>query len=244
MKLLERDRDLDVLAQALAAASVGQGRLALIGGEAGIGKTTFIDHFLSVHGKPHRILIGHCDSLFTPAPLGPLYDIAAATGGRLLAQLEGDSPRPALFSTMLDLLRDKAHPTLLVVEDIHWADEATLDLLKYLGRRISRTHALLVLSYRDDEVENHPPLRILLGDVLASPSAIRIDLKRLSIDAVRRMSEGQPFDPEVLHRQTSGNPFFLAEVLAHTGHGLPKTLAIACWRVSQSSDLRRATCSR
>ena len=106
MKLLERDSRSRRADAALAAASAGQGRLALIGGEAGIGKTTFIDHFLSVHGKPHRILIGHCNSLFTPSPLGPLYDIAAATGGRLLAQLEGDAPRRPLFSTMLDLLRD------------------------------------------------------------------------------------------------------------------------------------------
>jgi len=225
MNLLERDRDLDVLAAALAETVAGHGRLALIGGEAGIGKTSFINHFLSSCGKSHRLLIGQCDSLFTPSPLGPLYDIARATGGRLLAQLDGDAPRPALFSTMLDTLRDPAQPTVLVIEDIHWADEATLDLLKYLGRRIPQTRALLVLSYRDDEVEGHPPLRILLGDLATSLSAIRIDLRRLSIAAVRLLSEGKPLDPEALHRQTSGNPFFLAEILAHLGSGIPKTIS-------------------
>ncbi|MGE0240832.1 MAG: AAA family ATPase [Parvibaculaceae bacterium] len=224
MELLERDRDLDRLAAALAQATAGQGRLAVIGGEAGIGKTAFIRHFLSIHGQPHRRLIGHCDSLFTPAPLGPLYDIARAAGGRLLAQLEDEAPRPTLFSTMLDLLGDPAPPTVLVIEDIHWADEATLDLLKYLGRRIGQTRALLVLSYRDDEVDDHPPLRVLLGDLLTSPAAIRIDLERLSIEAVRRMSDGQALDPEALHRQTSGNPFFLTEILAQAGHGIPKTV--------------------
>lgn len=225
MTLLERDSELSILTAALAEAAAGQGRIALIGGEAGIGKTSFITHFLALHGKPHRILFGQCDSLFTPSPLGPLYDIARTTGGRLLAQLEGDVPRLALFSTMLDLLRDPTRPTLLVIEDIHWADEATLDLLKYLGRRIAQTNALLLLSYRDDEVDSHPRLRILLGDLATSPSATRIGLPRLSIEAVRRLSEGKPLDPEVLHRQTSGNPFFLAEVLAHAGCGIPKTLS-------------------
>src|SRR5262245_46050237 len=227
MELLERDSDLDRLATVLATAASGEGRLALIGGEAGIGKTSFINSFLSRHGKPHRVLIGHCDSLFTPSPLGPLYDIARSTGGRLLAQLEGNAPRPALFSTMLDLLRDPARLTLLVIEDIHWADEATLDLLKYLGRRMAQTRALVMLSYRDDEVAGHPPLRMLLGDLATSPAAIRIGLPRLSIDAVRHMSEGKPFDPETLHRRTSGNPFFLAEILGHAGQGIPSTVSDA-----------------
>ena len=225
MNLLERDRDLDVLAAALAETASGHGRLAFIGGEAGIGKTSFISHFLAGCGKSHRTLIGQCDSLFTPSPLGPLYDIARATGGRLQAQLDGDAPRPALFSTMLDLLRDSAQPTVLVIEDIHWADEATLDLLKYLGRRIAQTRALLVLSYRDDEVEGHRPLRILLGDLATAPSAIRIDLRRLSVAAVRLLSDGKPLDPEALYRQTSGNPFFLAEILAHSGSGIPRTVS-------------------
>ena len=225
MTLLERDSELNTLAAALAEAVAGQGRIALIGGEAGIGKTSFINHFLKLHAKPHRVLRGQCDSLFTPSPLGPLYDIARTTGGRLLAQLEGDVPRLALFSTMLDLLRDPARPTLLVIEDIHWADEATFDLLKYLGRRVAQTNALLLLSYRDDEVDSHPRLRILLGDLATSPAATRIGLSRLSIDAVRRMSEGKSLDPELLHRQTSGNPFFLAEVLAHAGCGIPGTLS-------------------
>ncbi|MGE3872491.1 MAG: AAA family ATPase, partial [Parvibaculaceae bacterium] len=225
MNLLERDPDLRILAAALAETIGGEGRLALIGGEAGIGKTSFIDHFVAGHGRPHRILTGQCDSLFTPSPLGPLYDIARTTGGRLLAQLEGDAPRAALFSTMLDLLRDPEPPTVLVIEDIHWADEATLDLIKYLGRRIAQTRALLVLSYRDDEAEGHPPLRILLGDLATSRSTVRIGLRRLSVEAVRRMSEGKMLDPEALHRQTSGNPFFLAEVLSHAGSGIPQTVS-------------------
>lgn len=238
MTLLERDSDLGHLAKALGEALSGQGRMALIGGEAGIGKTSFINHFLAMHGKPHRILMGQCDSLFTPSPLGPLYDIARGTGGRLLAQLEGDAPRPALFSTMLDLLRDPARLTLLVIEDIHWADEATIDLLKYLGRRIAGARALVLLSYRDDEVDARHPLRILLGDLATSRAAMRIELKGLSIDAVQKMSEGKSFDPNLLHRQTSGNPFFLAEILAHEGKGIPKTVSDSI--IARSANLDAA----
>jgi predicted ATPase len=176
MPLLERDSELDRLTAALAEAASGQGRIALIGGEAGIGKTTFITRFLAARGKAPRILIGNCDSLFTPSPLGPLYDIARNHGGRILAQLESEAPRAQLFSTMLDLLRDRDRPTIVVIEDVHWADEATIDLLKYLGRRIVETHALVILSYRNDEIGSRHLLRPLLGDLATVAAAIRIDL--------------------------------------------------------------------
>src|SRR3954466_9835404 len=129
MELLERDHDLEVLAAALAGAIAGQGRIALVSGEAGIGKTSFVDRFVATSGAAMRILKGNCDALFTPSPLGPLYDIARQTGGRLLAQLENEAPRAALFSTVLDQLRDPDPPAILIIEDIHWADEATLDLI-------------------------------------------------------------------------------------------------------------------
>lgn len=225
MELLERDDELERLATALAAAAAGDGRIALVGGEAGIGKTTFINRFIATHGKSLRLLAGNCDSLFTPSPLGPLHDIARPLGGRLLAQLEGEAPRAALFSTVLDLLRDPARPTIVVIEDVHWADEATLDLLKFLGRRIAQTRALLILSYRNDEIGSRHLLRPLLGDLAASPAAIRIDLKRLSLDAVRRLIADQSFDAEALHSQTSGNPFFITEILAHASHGVPRTVS-------------------
>ena len=225
MELLERDHDLERMAAARDQAIEGEGRLALIGGEAGIGKTSFIMRFLGTSSTKLRVLTGNCDALFTPSPLGPLYDIARTLGGRLLTQLESDAPRAALFSTMLDLLRDPARPTLLVIEDIHWADEATLDLLKYLGRRIAQAHALIILSYRDDEIDGRHPLRMLLGDLATSPAAIRIDLPRLSVEAVRTLIAGRSFDATALHQQTSGNPFFIAEILRDGGEGIPRTVS-------------------
>lgn len=222
LELLEREQVLQMLAAALGEAVAGQGRIALVSGEAGIGKTSLVDRFVTTSGKAARILKGHCDALFTPSPLGPLYDIARQTGGRLLAQLEGETPRAALFSTMLDQLRGPTQSTLVVVEDIHWADEATLDLIKFLSRRIADAKVLLVLTYRDDEVG--ASLRLLLGDLATSRATIRIELPRLTIDAVRALVADRPVDPNALHRQTSGNPFFITEVLSNAGRGIPKTV--------------------
>lgn len=221
--LLERDRDLEVLAGALEYASAGQGRIVLVCGEAGIGKTSFVDRFIALRGRGTRTLKGYCDALSTPSPLAPLHDIARQAGGRLLAQLVAEAPRPALFAAVLDQLHNTRQPTVLVVEDIHWADEATLDLIRYLSRRIAETRALLVLTWRD-EVDGRHPLRALLGDLATLRVSIRIDLPRLSVEAVRRLIAGLPFDAEALHRRTSGNPFFVAEVLANSGCGLPATV--------------------
>ena len=222
--LLEREDELETLAALLGEATAGQGRIALVSGEAGIGKTSFVDHFLATHAQGIRILKGNCDALFTPSPLGPLYDIARQIGGKLQAALEGEVCRAAVFSTMLDQLRDPAEPTLLVFEDIHWADEATIDLIKFLTRRMVQTNALLILTYRDDELGTQHPLRMLLGDLATCRATIRIELPRLTIDAVRILIADRPFDPDALHGQTSGNPFFIAEVLSHAGRGIPRSV--------------------
>jgi DNA-binding CsgD family transcriptional regulator/tetratricopeptide (TPR) repeat protein len=238
MELLERESALQMLAAAFEQAAAGHGRIALVSGEAGIGKTSFVDRFIAAGGQARRILKGNCDALFTPSPLGPLYDIARQTGGRLLAQLEGEAPRAALFSTMLDELRGAAQPTLLVIEDIHWADEATLDLIKFLARRIAETRVLLVLTYRDDEVAGRHLLRMLLGDLATSKATVRIELARLTIAAVRILIADRPLDPNALHGQTSGNPFFITEVLSNTGRGIPKTVRDAV--LARAAKLRPA----
>ena len=222
--LLERDLDLNRLAAALEQASAGHGHIVLVSGEAGIGKTTFVEHFASTIAGKACVATGHCDPLFTPTPLGPMYDIARQTNGRLLTLLESNAPRAALFSAMLGLVNASEQATVVVIEDIHWADEATLDLVKYLGRRIGSTKVLLVLTYRDDEVAGHPSLRSLLGDLAVSKSTLRIELPRLSKDAVRLLVAGRPVDACALHRQTSGNPFYVTEVLSSGTAGVPATV--------------------
>lgn len=224
MELLEREHDLRVLTAALDEALAGRGRVALVSGEAGIGKTSFVEHFIAARGRVVRVLKGNCDPLFTPTPLGPLYDIARQTGGKLASQLDGGAPRAALFAALLDELSGAARPALLVIEDIHWADEATLDLVKFLSRRVAQARVLVVVTYREDEVGARPALRMLLGDLAASRAAIRIDLSRLTLDAVRILVADRPFDPEALHRQTSGNPFFIVEVLSSAARGIPRTV--------------------
>src|SRR6185295_12799809 len=94
---------------------------------------------------------GACDSHHTPRPLGPVYDIAQQAGSALLGRLEAGAPPRAIFSAVLEELRQHP-PVIAVFEDLHWADAATLDLIKFLGRRIQLVPALLVLTYRDDEL--------------------------------------------------------------------------------------------
>ena len=177
--------------------SAGQGCFALVSGEAGIGKTSFVEHFVATQARSARVLKGNCDALFTPSPLAPLHDIARQFGGgRLLAQLESGTGRPALFSAFLDLLQSSAQPIVLIIEDIHWADEATLDLIKYLGRRIAPVRVLLIATHRDDEIGRQHPLKMLLGDLASAKAVHRIQLARLSVDAIRKLVAGKALDVE------------------------------------------------
>jgi predicted ATPase len=183
MELLERERCLADLAEWLAAAERG-GCIALVAGEAGIGKTVLLQEF-SRQLRKVRVLWGACDALFTPRPLGPLHDIGRQTQGALLAALNSGATRDLIFTAALDELeREK---TLVVFEDMHWADEATLDLFKYLGRRIHGTHAMLVVTYRDDEVGSRHPLRYVIGD-LPHASVRRMLLSPLSEPAVAQLA--------------------------------------------------------
>ena len=222
MKLLERDTALGELEAALQAAAGGEGRFLLIGGEAGIGKTALVRHFTARPQPVARTLWGACDDLFTPRPFGPLHDIAAQIGGELLRLLQTESNRPLIFAACLKEVQTQ--PTLAVIEDIHWADEATLDLLKYLGRRIHLTPSLLVVTYRDDELSPQHPLRLLLGDLATSPALRRVVLTPLSVEGVRQLAENRPVDVESLYRQTGGNPFYVTEVLAAAQAGVPPTV--------------------
>jgi DNA-binding CsgD family transcriptional regulator len=223
MELLERASQLQALNSALSQvkAREGQGCVALVYGEAGIGKTSLIEHFIKEHKHSWRILQGACDSLFTPRPLGPLHDIALQTQGKLLSLLDSESNRTAIFSACLSELQKQ--PTILVIEDVHWADEATLDLLKYLGRRIRQTTSLIILTYRDDEIGADHPLRILLGDLSSLHALHRIPLSPLSRAAVHELSMHKRVDSVKLYRLTNGNPFFVTEVLAVDG-GIPETV--------------------
>src|SRR6266568_2279681 len=113
MNLLERDYYLDQLSALLRSAAHGNGRIVLISGEAGIGKTALVEWFVGQHGSEADQLWGACEALFTPRPLGPLYDIATQTRGNLSQLMSRDTDRSTLFSTFLDELQQNPLPTIV-----------------------------------------------------------------------------------------------------------------------------------
>jgi DNA-binding CsgD family transcriptional regulator len=220
MELLERKKSLAELTDWLQRAIQGAGCIALLGAEAGIGKTALLQEFARAP-LDARVLWGGCDALFAPRPLGPLYDIAWQTKGMLLAAMGSKANREVIFAAALDELERKQ--TLMIFEDMHWADEATLDLIKYLGRRIQRTRSMLVISYRDDEVGAQHPLRFVIGD-LPRAATHRMALFPLSEPSVAQLAQqaGQPSAD--LYRITGGNPFFVTEALAAVADRVPASV--------------------
>lgn len=214
-ELVEREAALAALQAALAAAAQG-GRVALVAGEAGIGKTSVLRALAAAHEG--AVWWGACDALETPLPLAPLLDMARDAGVRFGAALGG--PRPALFDAVLAELSAPVRPVLVVVEDAHWADDATLDWLKFVGRRIARTHALLAVSFRDDEVGPTHPLRRVLGE-LPPAATVRVTLPRLSPQGVAQLARRAARPAEGVHAATGGNPFFVTELLRDGGAGVP-----------------------
>src|SRR3984957_14141171 len=210
--LLERKTALDALAEIAAQARSGEGRLVLLEGEAGVGKSTLLEQF--THDLPDsRLLSGACDGMFTPRPLGPLFDIAQQVNGRLRSLCRADASREQLFDELLTELCEPGPLPVVVIEDVHWADEATLDLLGYLGRRIREIAVLLIVSYRNDELADTHPLRIALGYLAVQRCTKRLALAPLSARAVRTLSAGRGIDPEELYRVTGGTLFFLSAAL-------------------------------
>ena len=177
MALLERDHHLEALDGWLREAAAGQGRLVLVAGEAGVGKSAVVQRFAKAVAQGRaRVLLGACDPLSTPRPLAPLQDIAYQAGGTLDRLLAEDAARDRLFRAFLAELDRGPLTTLAIIEDAHWADDATLDLLRFLGRRLEATRVLLVVTYRDDEVGVKHPLRLVLGDLATSKTLRRMHL--------------------------------------------------------------------
>jgi len=221
MKLLEREKYLEELEKTFNNLSDRGGFIVLISGEAGIGKTTLVETFLNkIEGKAN-ILWGACDALFTPRPLGPLYDIAAQLKNGLLNLLNNHASRPVLFQKFLENLQLSKQQNIVIMEDIHWADESTLDLIKYLGRRIGKTNSLLIITYRDDEINSAHPLKLVLGDIPAK-DLLKIKLPLLSEDTVNKIAKTSGI--KELYKITGGNPFLLSELLVHRDERVPSTI--------------------
>lgn len=241
MELVERGGLLEALIRHREEACRGQGALVFLGGEAGVGKTVLVDE-LTRASNAERVWTSACDPMSTPRALGPLFDIAAVARGDLERLLREGANPDRIFMALHAELSAMRQGTLIVIEDAHWADAATLDLLRYFGRRLSSLRALMVVTYRDDEVSSRHPLRVVLGNLATAPSVHRLVVPRLSADGVREMCSGRDVDVDAIYRRTQGNPFFVVETLAVGSHELPDTVRDAVLaRVAQLGDHARAT---
>ena len=196
-------------------------------GEAGVGKTSLVHAFLAAAAGRARVLAGACEDLLTPRALGPLRDAArSAAGGPLAVALSPRTDPDLVFTAACDELASPPSPAILVIEDAHWADGATLDVLRYLGPRVPSLPAVLLVTYRDDALARNHPLRGVLG-ALGSAAATRLPLTRLTMDAVRQLAAATNVDPGELFRLTGGNPFYVTEVLANPDAVVPPTVVDA-----------------
>lgn len=213
LELLEREEQLSQLDRLLASAAEGRGSVVFVSGEAGAGKTVMVDAFLRT-ATPPRVLLGTCDGVSTPTPLGPVHDMAPGLGPEVRSLLhESGAARQRLFELLFEELRGNA-PSVMVIEDLHWSDDATLDLLRFLGRRVAGVRAVLVATYREHEVGPFDPLRLVIGDLATLGSTHHIVVPPLTAAAVRTLVADRPLDPEHVHRLTGGNAFFVSEVLS------------------------------
>jgi len=240
-ELLERAAQLEALNAHLdSVRQKAQGRIVFVRGEAGVGKTALLRRFFDSGGKPLRILWGGCDPLFTPRPLGPLLAIAEEAGGELAEVVQAGAKPHEVVAALTRELRGRT-VTVFALEDIHWADEATLDVLRLLARRIESVPSLVIATYRDDELDRKHPLRIMLGELATSPVVDRLKVAPLSLPAVAQLAEPFGVDGEELFRKTSGNAFFVAEALAAGADEIPDTIrdAVLARAARLGSNARR-----
>ena len=231
-ELIERAEFLNSLQMKFESVAEGEGHCVLIRGEAGIGKTSLIKAFCKEKKSDHKIFLGTCDALFTPRPLAPIYDI--------IWQIRGDNDldtndRPGLFSQLFHEIEIQKGTTLVIIEDIHWADEATLDFIKFFARRISQLHCLFILTYRDNEIFDNHPLRNVLGQ-LPSDSLTRLQLSPLSKQAVEKMAVERGYKGEDVFSISGGNPFYVTEILASYSPGVPDNIKDAILSVYHQQE--------
>jgi DNA-binding CsgD family transcriptional regulator/tetratricopeptide (TPR) repeat protein len=219
--LLERGEQLATLADRFDRAGEA-GRLVVVTGEAGAGKTALVQEFVTTHAAAAgvRVLTGRCDDLFAARPLGPLADMARDSGGPLRDALAAGD-QGAAFDAFLSLL-SAGDRVVVVLEDLQWADEATLDLVRVVARRLDALSCLLVVTHRSDVADTHPLRRV--SGALVGPLVTRMHVPPLSLDAVRTLADGSGVDAESVYARTHGNPFFVVELLGSESGAVPITV--------------------
>jgi predicted ATPase len=223
VELLERGSALGALDDALSAATRGRGSIAMVSGEPGIGKTALVTWFARQHATDARVLLGMCDDLATPRPLGAFRDLAGAFSGPLAESLRHGQAAHGFATLLLEELATSRAPTVLVVEDVQWADQATVDALTVVGRRLDDLPVLLVLTFRTGEVHPVHPVRAAI-DAMQRTRTLHVQLAPLSRQAVARLA-GE--DADRIYALSGGNPFFVTELVAQRGDPPPPSLANA-----------------
>lgn len=217
--LLERSHALGTLSDGLEAAAGGTGRVVAVQAEAGGGKSALVQHFVE-RAAPPRVLSGWCTQLSTPLPYGPFLDIAREADPALETALESGN-RERASNRLLDLLERRPNPVVMVVEDIHWIDQASADLLTVIAERAEHLPLLLVVTLRPEHVDPDHPARLLMWKLPAGITS-RIGLDPLTLEAVQRLV-APGVDAAAIHTASGGNPFFVSE-LAASDKGLPPTV--------------------
>ncbi len=222
MGLLEREPLLADLNARLAETRTGQGRLVMVSGEAGIGKSALVDAFVGGLPRGTQVLHGACDPVTPARPFAPIIDMARQVRDGLGEAL-ANADRDQVIDRFLALLQRQPSGGVLIFEDLHWADSATLDLLKVVGRRLSQRAVLVIGTYRGHDMDSDHPLRLTLGEI---PSRLRSELivPPLTIRAVAALAGTSVSDASALHQATGGNPFFVTEIIAAEGVDLPPTV--------------------
>ncbi|HKV20414.1 MAG TPA: AAA family ATPase, partial [Mycobacterium sp.] len=238
MILADRDHQLSEIIARADDARAGRGGMVVVCGESGAGKTSFVEAFVDRWVADERVLWGACDPLPTPRPLGPVHDVSHRLAQATRTVLDSDHSYE-IFDAVYDDLR--AAPSVFVLDDLQWADQGTIDLMRFVLRRIGQTRSLVVGMLRDEEVGLSHPLRGLLGDMARTPRACTLSLPPLSAEAVRTLAGDGAVDPEWLHRITGGNAFFVREMLEHqraSDTDLPTTVRDAV--LARTADLDAA----
>jgi len=249
-----RNNERALLRALLDDASTGRGNLVLIDGEAGIGKSTLVEHLIDeALAAEFNVLTGHCfDGMATPpfAPWIRMFSTSAldAAGSERpdLTTLQGQTTVSLGASTqVMEALATLAReqPTLLVFEDLHWADQASLELLRYVSRDAATHRLLIVATYRDSSLEAGSPLARVLPALVHDARPTRITLDGLDQEAIRALIrlrydlhvEDEAALGAYLLRFTEGNPLFLMEVV----HGLERHGVLCLNQANESWSLNR-----
>jgi predicted ATPase len=219
LALIERDEPLAILARHLTEAAAGSGRFVVVRGEAGIGKTALLREFLRTCPSDVAILVGACDGVSTPQPFGPLEHMVAVLGPELRALLDANASRVEVGRWLLDHI-SSGGPYVLAIEDLQWADDATLELLAWLARRLEGLDVLVLVTLREGDA-SPPSVTRILGSIASLPVVRQLPLEPLTRAGVARLVGKSELEVRELHRITAGNPFYATEVLhGETGdHG-------------------------